>query len=91
MNGDTTTGNVKSDFFRNINTIILTIIGVLATIITISVNDIRNRQIRVGEEMVRIKTIQDENTLKINTHLLINISEDIKGWVDQNYVRKPQK
>ena len=81
----------NSNFFKSVITIILTIIAVLASLITISLSRVLTNQEEVGKELVRMKTIQDENTLKINTHMNKPDIELLKNWVDDNYIRKPQK
>ena len=87
--GSVLTGRV--DFFKSILTIILSIIAILALIINSTVNKVVANQVLIGQEMVRIKTIQDENTLKINSHISEKLLEEIKKWTDDNYIRKPQK
>lgn len=83
--------NSRTAFFQAIITIILTVITVLATMIMISLNKVLTNQEEVGKELVRIKTIQDENTSKINYHINKFEFETIKEWVDKNYIRKQQE
>ncbi len=87
----------KISFLQYLNTVILTVIGALALMIFITVNNVRNQQSLFSTELVRIKTIQDINTAAIKsldtrvTTLELNYLEYMKTWVDQNYIRKDQK
>jgi hypothetical protein len=65
--------------------------------IFITVVNIRDVQVDQKAEMLRLKTIQDINVSAIKSvesrvsTLELNYLDYIKNWVDQNYVRKPQK
>jgi hypothetical protein len=55
------------------------------------------RQIEMSTEDLRLKTIQDRNTTDVsslNTRVTVlesNIMDRLKEWIDQNYIRKPQR
>jgi len=87
----------RSNFFQIINSIILTVVGILAVYISVSVGEIRSRQENTAIELIRIKTIQDANTMAIGTMntRVTALEHDymtyIQEWVESNYVRKPQR
>jgi hypothetical protein len=87
----------RNSFLQYINTGILTLIAIFATMIFITVGNIRDVQVDQKAEMLRLKTIQDINVSAIKSvesrvsTLELNYLDYIKNWVDQNYVRKPQK
>ena len=87
----------KINFFQYVNTIILTIIGIVAIMIFISNTNIRRSQTETGIELIRMKTIQDINTSNINlidkrlTVMEINSVDYIKNWIEDNFVRKSVK
>ena len=91
-------------FLQYINTAILTFIGTIAMIIFLSINDIKKSQVQgqyqheeFGKELLRLKTVQEINVSSVKdlnqrvTTLELNYLDYVKSWVDQNYVRKPQK
>jgi hypothetical protein len=88
--------NNRIDFLKYLNTIILTVIAILSSIVFFKVNCIQNLQQEQAKEIIRIKTIQDANTLSIASLLSrMNALEQynqsvMKQWVDDNYVRLPQ-
>jgi hypothetical protein len=88
--------NNRIDFLKYLNTIILTIIGIISGLVFFKVNCIQNQQQEQAKEIIRIKTIQDANTLSIASLLSrMNALEQynqsvMKQWVDDNYVRLPQ-
>jgi hypothetical protein len=91
-------------FLQYINTAILTFIGTVAMIMFLTMADIKKSQIQgaamheeFGKELLRLKTVQDINVASVKdlnqrvTTLEMNYLDYVKNWVDQNYVRKPQK
>jgi hypothetical protein len=91
------TTDKRVSFLQYLNTVILTAILGMATIISINVSKVRTDQETQAKELVSIKTIQDANTLSIQilnsrvSALEIYNQTMIKQWVDDNYVRLPQK
>ena len=87
----------KINFFQYINTVILTIIGIVAIMIFISNTNIRKSQQETSIELIRMKTIQDINTANIMsvdkrvTALEINSVDYIKTWIEDNFIRKTSK
>ena len=81
----------RSNFFQVIITIILTVIGILLVFVWDSLDKVLENQIEAGKEMVRLKTTQDENVLKVNYHINKDELNNMKTWVDENYIRKSQK
>lgn len=80
-----------------INTFILTAILGMSTMAAVQLTSVKEIQSSLQAEVLRIKTVQDINTVNIgildNRVKVLEISSmsDIKNWVEQNYVRKPQK
>lgn len=79
-----------------LNTGLLTLICGFSVMAAATLSDVRNRQEEVGKELVRMKTVQDqnvENVKEISSRVYtieLDGDENIKSWVDQNYLRKPQ-
>ena len=79
----------KFDLFKVINTIMMSIICGLAMLIFAN-------QSKTGEELVRLKTVQENNVQnvdKLSTRVLALERDNIiqlQKWVEDNYVRKPQ-
>jgi hypothetical protein len=99
-----TIDNNKVGTLQYINTVILTVVGIFAMLIFISINNVRSdqqtmalSQIEFGKELLRLKTVQDINVGSVKdldkrvTTLELNYLDYIKTWVDQNYIRKPQR
>ncbi len=84
-------------FLKYINTGLLTLIFGFAMMIFITVNTLKNDNLTTQKELLRLKTIQDINSDRIRSsekrlEILETIQiETIKTWIDQNYVRRPQK
>jgi hypothetical protein len=84
-------------FLQYLNTIMLTIIGIFTTVIFFMLTNVKEKQEETAKELLRIKTIQDINTGNIQgidgrvKTLELNYLDYIKTWVDQNYLRKPQR
>lgn len=87
----------RLSFMQYLNTVILTIIGTVTTVIFVMLTQIKNEQVEYGKELLRLKTVQDINVNTIDavakrvTTLELNYLDYIKSWVDANYIRKPQK
>lgn len=87
----------KISFFQYVNTVILTVIGIVAIMIFISNTNIRKSQSETSIELIRMKTIQDINTSNILsvekrvTAIEVNSIEYIKTWVEENFQRKLDK
>jgi hypothetical protein len=85
------------DWLKYLNTFILTLIFGFTLMCFTSINTVRNTQVEQGKELVRIKTIQDANTLSISvlnsrvTALEMNQADAIKNWVEANFVRRVEK
>ena len=84
-------------FLKYINTGLLTLIFGFAMMIFVTVNTLKLDNLNTQKELLRLKTIQDIDSerIKANEKRLDALetfqSEAIKVWVDQNYVRRPQK
>ena len=87
----------KVSFLQYLNTTILSIVGTITMVIFLTLNGIKVQQVEFAKELLRLKTIQDINVSNIKsvesrvTTLELNYLDYIKTWVDQNYLRKPQK
>jgi hypothetical protein len=92
----TITDKQEISFLQYLNTAILTMIGIVAIFIFVSVKDVKEQQAVFQTELIRIKTIQDINTTnisEINSRVSALEKSDmlqLQGWVDANYVRKKQ-
>jgi len=84
-------------FLQYINTGLLTLILGMASMIAVQLTKVNDAQSSMQAELLRIKTVQDINTVNISVLdnrvkvLELNYTADLKNWVDQNYVRKAQK
>lgn len=87
----------RIDWLKFINTTIITIILGVSILCFTGISSLKEQQIEVGKELVRLKTIQDANTLAITIlngrvgAIETNQSELIKSWVELNFMRKTQK
>jgi hypothetical protein len=87
----------KVQVLQYVNTAILTFIGTVAMIIFIVVTNVRREQIQFQNQMIRFQVMQDHNTVQIDEVdarvkiLEITKLEEIKVWIDANYIRKAQK
>ena len=88
--------NNKVKFVQYLNTVILTVIGIVSTVIVLQLNKVVDSQADFAKEMVHLNTVQEINTGRLDQidtrvkTLELNYLDYIKTWVDQNYVRKPQ-
>ena len=87
----------RLSFIQYLNTVILTIIGLVSGIIAFSLREVKKSQDDFAKQLIEIKTIQNVHDKQININdsrvktLELNYVDLIKTWVDNNYVRKPQK
>jgi hypothetical protein len=83
-------------WLQYLNTGLLTLILGFAMMISSTVATLNKRQSDSEKEDLRLKTIQDMNVKNVDelykrvTTLEVKYIEDIKGWVEFNYIRKPQ-
>lgn len=86
--------NKKSTFLQYIITSILSIIAIVSVSILFTVRNVQTLQTEQGKELVRLKTVQDNNVQSITSIgsrvsvLEINQTEIIKAWVELNFIRK---
>ena len=84
-------------FLQYINTGLLTLILAVSSFIGAQLISVTASQSRQDVELLRIKTVQDYNSIAVSSldirvkTLEVNWSSELKNWVDDNYVRKPQK
>jgi Na+-translocating ferredoxin:NAD+ oxidoreductase RnfG subunit len=89
--------NGKLRTIEYINTMILTIIAIVSGLLFAKINHVTNNQEITSQELIRLKTVQEINVKSVEalnqrvTTLEFNYLDYIKTWVDQNYIRKPQK
>lgn len=89
--------NKRIKIIEYINTVILTIIGISSTIIFVMLSNVRQSQEETAKELIRLKTVQEMNVSAVKgltdrvQNLELSYLEYIKNWVDENYIRKPQK
>lgn len=84
-------------FLQYINTGLLTLILTVVSIGASTMVKFNKEVSDVKTEQVRLKTIQD-NTVMVSSELVVRVNalevgyvDQIKTWVDANYVRKSQK
>ena len=95
----TTDNNIKrqTDWLKYINTFILSVIAIFTIVSFNILSSVQKENTQTKIELVRLKTVQDENTLKILalqgrvSQIELNNMSELKTWVDNNYVRKAQK
>ena len=84
----------KIDWLKFLNTMIISIILCISILIFSSINHIKDTQEEVGKELVRISTVQDNNTAGVAsliarvTAIELNQKENIQNWVELNFIRK---
>jgi hypothetical protein len=83
-------------FLQYINTGLLTLILGIASMLSVQFSRTHEMQTIQTAELLRIKTVQDINTTNIGIldsrvkTLEIGYSQDLKNWVELNFVRRPQ-
>ena len=91
------TSEKQITFLQYLNTVILTVISIVLIFLFTVVINVKDNQEANAKELIRMKTIQDINTGNINTidnrvkSLELSNESEVKTWVDNNYLRKPQK
>jgi hypothetical protein len=96
INGDNETDHKTIGFLQYLNTFILAVLTIVSGLIFTTLVNIKVVQEEQGKEMIRLKTMQDVNVSNVN--MLIKKSENelvnrisLQDWVDDNFVRKPQR
>jgi len=86
----------RVSLMQYINTVLITLVLAVSGFIFTKVELIERKQNEAGAELIRLKTVQDINTVNIsNLHnrvfsLEVDNTEKLKKWIDENYTRKPQ-
>jgi Sec-independent protein translocase protein TatA len=97
LKGEKTTTDNRVNMLQYINTFILSVIAVIAVLIFTTTSKVRDAQTSAASELIRMKTVQDINVANIDqvdkrlTAVEQNQLEYIKTWVEDNFLRKPQK
>ena len=87
----------NTEYLKYINTILLAIIMSLSVLAFNKIAQVHNSQEATGDKVIEVVTKQNELMRKVDDLdarvkvLEINYMNEIKTWVDANYVRKPQK
>ena len=87
----------NTEYLKYINTVLLAIIMSLSVLAFAKITTIHNTQEETGNKVIEVVTKQNELMRKVDDLdarvkvLEINYMNEIKTWVDANYVRKPQK
>jgi len=87
----------NTEWLKYVNTILLAVIMSLSVLAFAKITTIHNAQEATGNKIVEVVTKQNEVMRKVDDLdarvkvLEINYMNEIKTWVDANYVRKPQK
>ena len=87
----------NTEYLKYINTVLLAIIMSLSVLAFAKITTIHNSQEATGDKVIEVVTKQNELMRKVIDLdarvkvLEINYLNEIKTWVDDNYVRKPQK
>ena len=82
------------DWLKFLNTFMVAMVLGFSVMCFTGIETVRTQQSEQGKELVRIKTIQDANTLSIATlnarvsAIEMNQTESIKNWVMANFVMK---
>ena len=97
MNTQTECKSERTSFMQYVNTALLAFIFGIAMLIFNKVSDISDTQTEQGIEQIRTKTILDitvanvkELTARVTT-IENDRMVDIQTWIDERYIRKPQK
>jgi hypothetical protein len=87
----------RIQWLQYVNTFILTSILGFAMMIFITVNNVKSSQADIKSELMRLKTVQDINVSNVSsldhrvTNLEMNKFEELRKYMEDNFVRKPQK
>jgi len=85
------------DWLKYLNTSILSVILGFTILVSRSLSIVKEDNIETQKELLRLKTIQDIDVssmkaVELRVGLLeLNYTEELKKWVENNYIRKPQK
>ena len=86
----------KISFLQYLNTVILTAVAIVLTILCTAVVEVKTNQENTAISLGIVKSRQDMNMIIIDKQgnaieeLQKNSQETLRKWVDDNYVRKPQ-
>jgi uncharacterized membrane protein len=86
----------RNVWLQYINTGILSAIFGFAMMIFISLNNIKSQQLTMMEKVIKLEVTQLHNVSQVDDVdarvkiLEINFTNELKIWVDENYVRKTQ-
>ena len=89
--------NTTQEWLKYVNTLLLAVIMSLSVLAFAKITTIHNTQEATGNKVIEVVTKQNELMRKVDDLdarvkvLEINYMNEIKTWVDANYVRKPQK
>ena len=87
----------RFDYLRYINTILIAFILAFSVMCWNGIRNVKAIQETVGNELILIRERQNVNTTNIDfldkrvTLIESNVVENLKQWIDENYIRKPQK
>jgi hypothetical protein len=88
--------NKRVTWLQYLNTGLISLVLGIAMMISSTVQALNNRQVESEKEDLRLKTVQDmnvKNVEDIDRRVLTLEGEyfdNLKAWVEANYVRKPQ-
>ena len=89
--------NTTQDWLKYANTVLLAVIMSLSVLAFAKITTIHNSQEATAQKMVEVSVKQEvmiDKVIDLDARvkvLEINYMNEIKTWVDANYVRKPQK
>ena len=84
----------KASYFQYINTVILLILAIFSVLTFNNIREVKVKQTESSIELIRIKTVQDNNTLSISnlnvrvSAIEVNALDELKTWTEANFVRK---
>jgi len=84
-------------YLQYLNTFLLSIISIFSVMAWSSLNEVKTKQVEVGEKLIKMQTIQDQDLSQmkdISSRMYImemSTPDVLKVWVEKNYVRKPQR
>ena len=84
-------------YLQYLNTFLLSIISIFSVMAWSSLNEVKTKQVEVGEKLIKMQTIQDQDLSQmkdISSRMYImemSTPDILKVWVEKNYVRKPQR
>jgi LPS O-antigen subunit length determinant protein (WzzB/FepE family) len=87
----------RLSFMQYLNTGLLTLILAVAGYAATVLIDVKKTEADTTIRVVKLETVQANNVNNVNSlsvrvfTLETNYIEDLRAWVENNYVRKPQK